>query len=336
MITHELKKIIEAYEKAMPSNTKTVLATVVALDGSSYRRPGVRMLLLEDGTMIGAVSGGCVEKEVYRQALSVFKTNMPKVMTYDGRYRLGCEGLLYILLEPFQPAQEVVSKFWEAITKRNSFEINSYFKKEHGENSGYGSVLKLGDVFLPFRESYTIERDLELFGQLLPPCFKLVICGAEHDAVQMCAMASLMGWEVTLVVPPDEQKTLLDFPGATHFMNSEPESFNLELDKQAALLLMTHSYVRDLRFLIALREYQPAYFGILGPTRRREKLFHELLEKCPDTSLEFVESVYGPAGLELGAETPQEIALSVLSEIVATINQKNPVSLREKSGRIHS
>ncbi len=83
---------------------KAVLASVVALEGSSYRRPGVRMLLLEDGHMTGAVSGGCVEKEIFRQSESVFRTGIPKMMTYDGRYRLGCEGILYILLEPFRPA----------------------------------------------------------------------------------------------------------------------------------------------------------------------------------------------------------------------------------------
>ncbi|MEO0570392.1 MAG: XdhC family protein [Bacteroidota bacterium] len=337
MITHELKKIVEAYEKkALRSNIKAVLGTVVALEGSSYRRPGVRMLLLEDGTMIGAVSGGCVEKEVYRQALSVFKTDRPKVMTYDGRYRLGCEGILYILLEPFLPSLDVISKFWSAISERKAFGINSYFKKEHGENRNYGSVLRIGNASLPLRKSYTIENGVEIFGQILPPCFQLVLCGAEHDAIQMCAMASLMGWEVTVVVPPEEQKSQVDFPGANHFVNSDPESFELKSDDQTAVLLMTHSYVRDLRFLMALRDDQPAYFGILGPARRREKLFHELLEKCPDTTLEFIESVYGPAGLELGAETPQEIALSVLSEILSTINRKTPVPLREKSGKIHS
>ncbi|MEM1260256.1 MAG: XdhC family protein [Bacteroidota bacterium] len=336
MTTHELKKIVEAGEKALGKGKKAVLATVVALDGSSYRRPGVRMLLLEDGTMVGAVSGGCVEKEVFRQSLSVFETQISKVMTYDGRYRLGCEGVLYILLEPFQPTPHVISNFWDTIAQRKPFGICSYFQKEHGENEGYGSVLRIGDTSFPFHESYTIALELELFEQDLSPCFQLVIIGTEHDAVQMCAMAALMGWEVTIVANPKEEKTQMDFPGATHFVNVEPESFVLASDNQTAILLMTHNYVKDLQFLMGLREHQPAYFGVLGPARRREKLFNELLEKRPDTSLEFIESVYGPAGLELGAETPQEIALSVLSEIVASINQKKPASLREKVGRIHS
>ena len=129
-MTHELKKIVSAYEAAQKSGIKAVLATVVALKGSSYRRPGVRMLVLENGKMIGAVSGGCVEKEVFRQSKRVFETGVSKVMTYDGRYRLGCEGILYILLEPFKPNTLFLNTFWEAINKRQSFEVSSRFLAE--------------------------------------------------------------------------------------------------------------------------------------------------------------------------------------------------------------
>ena len=100
---HELKKIFQVHETSAKASLKSVLATVVALDGSSYRKPGVRMLILENGYTVGAVSGGCVEKEIVRQTASVFSSGEAKIMTYDGRYRLGCEGILYILLEPFDP-----------------------------------------------------------------------------------------------------------------------------------------------------------------------------------------------------------------------------------------
>lgn len=336
MTTHELKKIVNSYEAAQKKGQKTVLATVVALEGSSYRRPGVRMLLLEDGTMVGAVSGGCVEKEVYRQAHSVFTTQVPKIMTYDGRYRLGCEGILFILLEPFRPSPEVITQFWASIGQRTAFDMRSYFNPHFGEDANYGSVLEVNETILPLREGYVIPTDLESFHQTLPPCFRLVIIGAEHDAVQLCSMAGLMGWEVTVVAHPKEGKTAMDFPGSTDFVNAEAETLHMNADHQTAIVLMTHSYVKDLQFLMALSAHEPAYFGILGPARRREKLFNELLEQNPDTPLEFIESIHGPAGLELGAETPQEIALSVLSEILAVINQKEAISLREKKGRIHA
>ena len=92
-MTHELKKLVQAFTDAKERGLKSVLVTVVALDGSSYRKPGVRMLVLENGKMIGAVSGGCVEKEILIQSQSVFESTISKVMTYDGRYRLGCEGV---------------------------------------------------------------------------------------------------------------------------------------------------------------------------------------------------------------------------------------------------
>ena len=336
MITHEFKKIMEAYQKAASSGKKAVLATVVALDGSSYRRPGVRMLLIDDGTMVGAVSGGCVEKEVYRQALSVFEKGTPKVMTYDGRYRLGCEGILYVLLEPFDPSEAMIQSFWKTIEQRTPFEVHCYFKKEHSESDSFGSVFVNQQDTITIQKSYTIPEDLSVYKQTLPPCFQLVLIGGEHDAVQLCSMAALMGWEVTVVVNPKEEKTAADFPGVTHFIPSEPEGLQLVVDQQTAILLMTHSYVKDLQFLSVLRDERPAYFGVLGPARRREKLFNELLEHHPEISLEYIEGIYGPAGLDLGAETPQEIAITVIAEILAVINQKEAVSLREKEGRIHT
>src|SRR5690606_22223904 len=102
-MTHEFKEIVQKGLEAKKQGLKSVLASVVDLDGSSYRRPGVRMLILDNHHMVGAVSGGCVEKEILLQSQTVFKTGQAKIMTYDGRYRLGCEGVLYILLELFQP-----------------------------------------------------------------------------------------------------------------------------------------------------------------------------------------------------------------------------------------
>ena len=110
-MTHELQSIIEQAREWQQQGHKMVLASVVALEGSSYRKPGVRMLLNTQGQTLGAVSGGCVEKEVQRQAQSVFEDGVPKIMTYDGRLRLGCEGVLYLLLEPFEVSSELYQAF---------------------------------------------------------------------------------------------------------------------------------------------------------------------------------------------------------------------------------
>ena len=131
-MTHEFKDIVKAYLIANNDRLKTVLATVVALDGSSYRKPGVRMLILENGKMIGAVSGGCVEKDILRQAQSVFNNGESKMMTYDGRYRLGCEGILYILLEEFKPDKSFIDEFEKCLETRQEFVIQSSYVKKEG------------------------------------------------------------------------------------------------------------------------------------------------------------------------------------------------------------
>lgn len=336
-MTHELKNIIHEYELASQSGISCVLATVVALDGSSYRRPGVRMLLLENGKMVGAVSGGCVEKEVYRQAESVFKKGIPKVMTYDGRYRLGCEGILYILLEPMKMSKVSLEKFHKNLDLRESFQIRSFYQKDFSENENFGSQMVFEkEEIHSIRDAFQVDLNTEVFEQTMQPCFRLILIGAEHDTVQLCSMAAMTGWEVTVVVHPKEEKTIQDFPGATHLIANEGDTLNLVMDDETAVVLMTHSYVKDLKYLIALKEEKPTYFGLLGPARRREKLFDELLELHPDINVDFIELIHGPAGLDIGAETPQEIALAVLAEIIAVVNKKEVNSLKEKEGRIHA
>lgn len=336
-MTHELKTIVQHYENRQASGEQTVLATVVALDGSSYRRPGVRMLIFENGDMIGAVSGGCVEKEVLRQAQSVFDSGTSRIMIYDGRYRLGCEGILYILIEIFKPSDTFLSQFWNTVQKRFPFRIKSYYEKKQADGEDFFTSFHFEGGSLPVnRHVKDIEKELPDFEQKMKPCFQLVIIGAEHDAVQLCKYASLTGWEVTVVANPREEKTTADFPGVHKLITAEPEAFQLTLDEQTAVVIMTHSFVKDLQFLIALKEEKGAYLGLLGPLRRREKLFDELMERHPDVSETFIEQVHGPAGIDVGAETPQEIAISILSEILSVVNNKEPLLLKYKMGNIHS
>ena len=336
-MTHELKKIVSAFKEARAKKIKTVLATVVALEGSSYRRPGVRMLIRDDGKMIGAVSGGCVEKEILRQAYGVFSGDEPKMMTYDGRYRLGCEGILYILIEPFSPDEAFLQFFDSIIVKRKKFRIVSCFLKSDGTNPAFGSFFHFDKESIGVRQTVAENRDLEVFEQEMDPCFKLVIIGAEHDAVQLCSYASLTGWEVTIVASASEEKDIMDFPGAHNFLTVEPEMLVLEnVDFQTAVVLMTHSYVRDLKYLLAIKKTNPIYLGLLGPANRREKLLGEFIERFPEVSDTFFDKIHGPAGLNIGAETAQEIALAILSEILSVTRNKEPMLLKNKSGRIHS
>ena len=335
-MTHEFKKIIKEYQIAKEDEIRCVLATVVNLEGSSYRRPGVRMLIRADNKMIGAVSGGCVEKEVLFQAQSVFEKNTPKLMTYDGRYRLGCEGILYILLEPFFPNESVLAEFEKTIKERKPFKLSTSYQKEFGDLKHYGTSITLNAQIFNFNPETAKQENAPHFEQNMEACKRLLIIGGEHDAVQLSHFALSMGWEVSVAVTPKEDKSKSDFRGIDMLLNFEPENLPLEnVDANTAVVLMTHSYVKDLKYLMVLKKTKPMYLGLLGPAKRREKLLATLLEEDMDIELDFVEGIYGPAGLNIGAETPQEIAISILSEILTVIRNTKPIMLKDKEKRIH-
>ncbi len=341
-MTHEFKEIIVSYQKAIQQGIRAVIATVVDVDGSSYRRPGVGMLILENGQMTGAVSGGCVEKEVLRQSQSVFATNQAKMMTYNGRYRLGCEGTLFILIEPFSFNPETITKIQEYLGSRKPFEIRSFYTKEEASASTMGSMVYFDDS-KEFKFSDQINVDsmkmdaaLECFEREMLPCFRLVIIGSEHDAIQLSTIAGATGWEVLLVNSPKDPKNTLDFPGTKQVLNQSPENLVIDkVDKQTAIILMTHNFAKDLLYLQAIKDTNPIYIGLLGPSRRKEKLLSSFIEYFPDVTDEFLDCIHGPAGLNLGAETPQEIAISIISEILSVIREQQPIPLQDKKGGIH-
>lgn len=340
-MTHEFRNIVNSFVEAKKLGLKSVLVTVVDLDGSSYRKPGVRMLVLENDIMIGAISGGCVEKEILRQSKSVFESGKSKIFTYDGRFRLGCEGVIYILLEIFNPNDSLITSINDCLFKRNQFEINSRYYKKEGSFSDVGTFISINKSVFSVSEDVNIDTLLNssnlLFNQEMEPCFKLIIFGAEHDAVKLCQMAALAGWEVTIVSKPSEYKTIDNFPGATAFVSAEPDTIDLTvIDNQTAIMIMTHSFTNDLKCLIALKDYSPIYIGLLGPVHKREDLLSQLLEYHPEIKETFFDSVYGPAGLNIGSETPQEIAISIISEILSVSRNKTPMSLKDKTGRIHA
>lgn len=339
-MTHEFKKIVESYQKAKESGLKSVMATVVDLDGSSYRKPGVRMLIIENGEMTGAVSGGCVEKEILKQSVTVFKTGMPKVMTYDGHYRLGCEGLLYILLEIFDPETSFISAFENSLKEHKTYKIKSYYENQIGVNANYGSTVLFDETQeFSFCRSKKLSKNptFKVFTQILKPCFRLVIIGAEHDAVALCSIAASLGWEVIIVASLSDPKTVANFPEAQQLLHASPETIDEGIiTVETALVLMTHNYAKDLHFLIALKDKTPGYIGILGSVKRREKLLDALMENDPFINTAFLEKIHSPAGLNIGAITPQEIALSICAEILAVTRKRDPGSLRNTLGSINT
>ena len=336
---HELKEIINQAFINQQKGLKNVLATVVHLEGSSYRKPGVRMLISEDEKMTGAVSGGCVEKEILHRSKSVFKNEEAKIITYDGRYKLGCEGILYILIEPFFISELFDTTFRNAVLNRKSINIEAVYSKNEEASVHFGSTLTFQNLDL-FTFSKNVVRkpkkNLLSFQQKIKPAFNLLIIGAEHDAVKLCKLGSLLGWQIDLVTSLKDPKSIDDFPGANSVIGSNAEMIDFsKIDANTGIVIMNHSYVQDLKYLLKLIDKKPAYLGVLGAAKRRDKIFNELIEFNPSITEDFLDSIFTPAGLNLGAQTPEEIAISILAEILATIKNKKPDSLKNITGHVH-
>ncbi|MTH17742.1 XdhC family protein [Flavobacterium sp. LC2016-01] len=166
----ELLKLKEAYRSSQAKGIKAVMATVVAVEGSSYRQPGLRMLVFEDATIAGAVNQGPVEDEILRQCQSVLLSDKAKIMVYEGRYRQGSDGLLYILLEPFLPDDCAWNTFEAATRGRLPLQIESFYKKIAGTRPGLGSLFHIGDQSFGF-SSTELDKSLTSYTQLLKPVF---------------------------------------------------------------------------------------------------------------------------------------------------------------------
>ena len=337
-MTHEIKFLFQTLKTWQQAGKKSVFVSVVALDGTSYRRPGVRMIISEYGDYAGAVSGGCVEKEIERQAQSVFQTGKAKVMTYDGRLRIGCEGIIHILIEPVLLSDKLLLDFESVLKARENFKMDAWFYKNVGEYENTGTLIELNGEAYSLNPAFASQQiaDQECFSQTFEPLFQLYIFGAEHDAVQLSQAAKLLGWEVTIVASADESKSCDFFPGASALITPAYHEINmLRIDIQTAVMLMSHSFNKDVQYLLALKDSMPAYIGMLGSKKRRERVFNMLHENDAEISFDFLDQIHGPAGISIGAESASEIAVSILAEILSVVRKQKPVALREKAGSIH-
>lgn len=337
-MTHEIQLLFQTLRSWQKEGKKAVFVSVVALQGSSYRRPGVCMVISGDGERVGAVSGGCVETEIERQAQRVFQTGIPKVIIYDGRFRIGCEGIIHILIEPVFISEELFAAFEKQVENRRSFLMESWFYREVGEYANVGTIVELSGTRYALNPQFSSESisDQECFSQTLKPLFQLYIFGAEQDAVLLCQAAKLLGWKVTVVASPEESKSCEYFPGASSLISPTFDTIDTsEIDDQTAVILMSHSFNKDVQYLMALKDTVPAYIGLLGSNNRRERVLSMLLDYMPDISTAFLEQIHGPAGISIGAESAPEIAVSILAEILSVIREQKPIALSEKIGSIH-
>jgi xanthine dehydrogenase accessory factor len=370
----ELQEIIQAYEAIKQAEGKSMLATIVKVKGSTYRRPGARMLIREDGTFVGALSSGCLEADVAERAKKAMKTQDAITISYDMTspdedvwgFNQGCNGILQILLEPLPlSTQSAHLRFIAAcMSEQKAGAIASVFRVDGEFRARVGSHLLLRedgkveediknptlsaalteDCLVAIRSKASTTKEyrftegiVEALVEFIRPPVPLIIFGATADAVPLARLANELGWNVTVVDHRPAFLTVDRFPTAHALLSVRPEevSDKVHIAAGTAAAILTHNSSSDLQLLRSLLPSAAAYVGLLGPSKRAEMLLEKLRETGYAPTSQQLEKFHSPIGLDIGAESPEEIALSVLSEIQAFINGRKGGYLREHSGPIH-
>ncbi|MCU0394753.1 MAG: XdhC family protein [Chitinophagaceae bacterium] len=371
----ELREIIKAYDAALHAGKKAALAAVVHLDGSSYRRPGARMLVTDEGELTGAISGGCLEGDALRKALLVLNQQQSKLVTYDTSdeddatigIQLGCAGVIQVLFEPIQPNQpdNPIQLLRKAVAIRQHAVLVTLFSLQNKRNEQPGTCLLMeangnisGKIPYPEIEAHVMEdvhaamqtkqssfkqyigREFAItaFIEFLEPPVSLVVVGAGNDAIPMMQIADTIGWDVRVVDGRGTHAKPERFASACQVLVSKPEKVleQIPMDNQTVFVMMTHNYNYDLAMLRALLHRDIPYIGMLGPKKKMDRMLDELRDSGMEITDQMLQKVYGPTGLEIGAETAEEIALSIIAEIKAVLTGKPGGMLRHKQDVIHS
>jgi xanthine/CO dehydrogenase XdhC/CoxF family maturation factor len=366
----ELIQLVAGYEQAKSEGKAMALATVVQVDGSAYRRPGARMLVTEEGRLTGAISGGCLEGDALRKAQTVIFQQKPMLVTYDTTDEddqkfgvgLGCNGIIHLLIEPIalDRADHPIELIKEALSRREMallvtiFSLKAAKSEQIGTiylrqgNQEFGSFQKIPSDFRAaiaqevagFEQHtnrihcFTELDSLSVFFELIPPPVRILLFGAGNDGLPVAQLAEILGYELHLIDGRKALATPTRFPSASKIIQGPADKVvaQLETDLHTVALLMTHNFDYELRVLEELTTRMLPYIGILGPKRKTDKLIHRLEEKGIPV---FRDALYAPIGLDLGAETSEEIALSIFAEIAAVLRKKPAGSLRDKQGPIH-
>ncbi|MGI8957109.1 MAG: XdhC family protein [Chthoniobacterales bacterium] len=272
-----------------------VLATLVMARGSSYRRPGARLLIAPDQTTVGALSGGCLEEEVALRAQEVFATGQPLLLNFDTRLRYGCNGAIEVLLEKLNPV--LLEQL--AIDQRQRRE--THFATTFENSTSLGSRVI----------THPADAQPGTFLQTIPPSLRLLLIGDGPDSAALRGLTAVLGWEI--------------------FETEEASALPDDFDRWTAVIIKTHNYGRDYAALEKLLPLGLRYVALLGPRLRRDQLLHTLLE----TGLQVRSRLFSPAGLDLGAESPEQIALAIVAEIQTVFAEASAESLREWKRPIH-
>jgi len=338
-----------------------VLATLVKMVGSAYRRPGAMMLVTADGTAVGTISGGCLESDVRAHAERVLSAGRPQLLHYDlarddpvWGLGMGCKADLDVLLEPLAPgALPQHLAFAQQLVRTRRYGVVATVFRAEGDAVPAGARLLLageqacgaaapdpaGDlaagplreaILAAAREALERRRDavaehrgpwgtVEVLYHVVVPPIALFACGG-GDAPPLVRLAEQLGWHATQV-RGDAQRTGLDAAPAP--------------DPRTAAVVMTHNYERDLALLGELLPSPAGYIGILGPRARTGQLLADLAARGSAPSADQVARLHGPVGLDVGAESAEEVALAIAAEVLAFFARRPGGPLRQKPGAIH-
>jgi xanthine dehydrogenase accessory factor len=318
-----------------------VLATIVKASGSSYRRAGAHMLILHNGEVVGSISGGCLEQDVIANAAKVRTRGTPLLLSYDTTKEedvlfgvgLGCNGVIEVWLEPLKDATPMLDFCENLFEKGESGVVDTTFR---GPNAGSRTFLHDTSKFTA-STTETDEDGNETFFEVLQPPVQMFIFGAGYDAIPLASFAKQLGYRVCVVDRRPAYATRQRFPDVDEVaVKAASDLPTIGITKRTAAVVMSHHYLSDRDYLNALLPLPLTYLGLMGPRRRAEKMLQELREAGTLVGDEHLQKLHNPIGLDIGAEGPEEIALSILSEIRAVFADHGGGLLREKKGPIHS
>jgi xanthine dehydrogenase accessory factor len=367
---NEISRIINAFDNANKKGRRCALATIVKVEGSSYRQPGARMLVEETGALTGAISGGCLEGDALRKAQLAMIQQQNKLIAYDSTgeddtqfgVQLGCNGIVYILIEPLSTDENEyhpIHLLRQLNNERKDAVIGIVCSMSGTKQTGTCMLFrrdificsvggKLQQMLFPCATEslenrhagfdYAPADDIFIFTEYIAPPVHLVIAGAGNDAQPLAEIAAIEGWNITVADGRQTHATVQRFPKADRVIVTKPESVlkHIQTDAQTVFVLMTHNYNYDIALLKELLKTGWGYIGILGPRKKYERMLDDLEKDQISLSAERAARIHAPVGLDIGAETPGEIALSIAADIKAVLCGRNGAPLKEKRSAIHA
>ncbi|MFZ5971092.1 MAG: XdhC family protein [Bacteroidota bacterium] len=362
----EFKIILAEYRKIDFAQRKAALATVVKVRGSSYRSPGARMLITDDGRWVGSISGGCLEGDALRKARKVMADQQPLTVTYDTREEsnqnlgigLGCNGVIDVLIEPLlkDDPKNPISLFESFIETTEPLGLATLFDGKEGiaekmlltaagnfkvsfSNSQLAEKVlpDLKQVFETGKSGAKVFDGAEVFIELVQPSVSLIIFGGGFDARPVSELAKSLGWTVSVTDECVAHIAPVFFPTADKLSLCQREFVDRDfpITPYTACVLMSHNYEYDRDVLKKLLRTSTPYIGILGPRKRFDKMQAEFAKEGIELKAEDFHRIHSPIGLDIGAETPDEIAVSIVAEIQGKFANRSGGFLKYRSGPIH-